>query len=83
MTAPASRSESRSSFDGRGPLDPAWRRGDSLWSVVSDSELESALDRVRALDEAGALDTFVAEQDRMRPSIGQVGFHCAVREPVQ
>ena len=68
-------------FDGRGPLDPAWRRGDSLWSVVSDSELESALDRVRALDEAGALDAFVAEQDRMRPSVGQVGFHYAVREP--
>ena len=62
-------------FNGRGPLDPAWRRGDSLWSVVPDSELE------RALDEAGTLDAFVAEQDRMRPSVGQVGFHCAVREP--
>lgn len=68
-------------FDGRGPLDPAWRRGDSLWSVVSDSELDSALDRIRALDEAGTLDAFVAEQDRMRPSVGQIGFHYAVREP--
>ena len=67
-------------FNGRGPLDPAWRRGDSLWSVVPDSELERALDRIRALDEAGTLDAFVAEQDRMRPSVGQVGFHCAVRE---
>ena len=70
-------------FDGRGPLDPAWRRGDSLWSVVSESELEQALDRIRALDEAGALDAFVAEQDRMRPSVGQIGFHCAVRESVR
>ena len=69
-------------FDGRGPLDPAWRRGDSLWSTVSESELERALDRIRALDEAGTLDAFVDEQDRMRPSVGQVGFHCAVREPV-
>ena len=68
-------------FDGRGPLDPAWRRGDSLWSMVSESELERALDRIRALDEAGMLDAFVDEQDRMRPSVGQVGFHCAVREP--
>ena len=68
-------------FDGRGPLDPAWRRGDSLWSMVPDSELERALDRIRALDEAGTLDAFVDEQDRMRPSVGQVGFHCAVREP--
>ena len=67
--------------DGRGPLDPAWRRGDSLWSVISDSELNRALDRIRALDDAGTLDAFVAEQDRMRPSVGQVGFHYAVREP--
>ena len=68
-------------FDRRGPLDPSWRRGDSLWSMVSESELERALDRIRALDEAGTLDAFVDEQDRMRPSVGQVGFHCAVREP--
>ena len=68
-------------FDRRGPLDPAWRRGDSLWSMVSESELERALDRIRALDEAGTLDAFVDEQDRMRPSVGQVGFHCAEREP--
>lgn len=69
-------------FDGRGPLDPAWRRGDSLWSVVSASELESALHRIRALDDAGTLDAFVAENDRMRTSVGQVGFHFAVREPM-
>ena len=40
-------------FDARGPLDPAWRRGDSLWSTVSEPVLETALDRIRALDEAG------------------------------
>ena len=68
-------------FDGRGPLDPGWRRGDSLWSVVSEAELERALDRVRDLEEAGTLDAFVAEQDRMRPLVGQIGFHCAVRQP--
>ena len=68
-------------FDGRGALDPAWRRGDSLWSLVSESELARAVDRIRSLDEAGTLDAFVAEQDRMRPSIGQIGFHYAVREP--
>ena len=68
-------------FNGRGPLDPAWRRGDSLWSIVPEVELASALERIRALDEAGALDAFVAEQDRMRSSIGQIGFHHAVRGP--
>ena len=69
--------------DGRGPLDPAWRRGDSLWSVVSDSELNRALGRIRALDDAGTLDGFVAEHDRMRSSVGQVGFHYAIREPTK
>ena len=68
-------------FNGRGPFDPAWRRGDSLWSIVPESELASALERIRALDEAGALDAFVDEQDRMRPSVGQIGFHYAVRVP--
>ena len=68
-------------FDGRGPFDPAWRRGDSLWSVASEAELDRALDRVRALDEAGTLDLFVAEHDRTRPSVGQIGFHYAVRQP--
>ena len=68
-------------FNGRGPLDPAWRRGDSLWSIVPESELAGALERIRALDEAGALDAFVAERDRLRPSIGQIGFHHAVRGP--
>ena len=33
-------------FDGRGLLDPEWRRGDSMWSVVSEAELERALDRI-------------------------------------
>ena len=68
-------------FDARGPLDPAWRRGDSLWSTVSEPVLETALDRIRALDEAGTLDAYVAEHDRMRPSVGQIGFHYLVREP--
>lgn len=68
-------------FNGRGPLDAAWRRGDSLWSLASEPELERALDRIRALDEAGTLDEFVAEQDRSRPSIGQIGFHYAARDP--
>ena len=68
-------------FDGRGPLDPAWRRGDSLWSAVAEAELARALGTVRALDAAGTLDAFVSEHDRRRPAIGQTGFHFAVRVP--
>ena len=68
-------------FEGRGPLDPAWRRGDSLWSAISEAALARALDTVRTLDAAGTLDTFVSEHDRQRPLIGQTGFHFAVRAP--
>jgi len=68
-------------FDGRGPLEPAWRRGDSLWSDVSEAELARALETVRTLDAAGTLDAFVAEHDRRRPSVGQTGFHFAIRAP--
>ena len=68
-------------FNGRGPLDPAWRRGDSLWADASERELARALETIRAHDSAGTLDAFVAEHDRQRPSIGQTGFHFAVRLP--
>lgn len=68
-------------FDGRGPLDPAWRRGDSLWADASEAELARALETVRTLDAAGTLDAFVAEHDRRRPSVGQTVFHYAIRLP--
>ncbi len=61
-------------FDGRGPLDKAWRDGDSFWAHVSAAELEAAQSRVRNLDAEGALDAFVAEHDARRPDIGQITF---------
>lgn len=67
-------------FDGRGPLDKAWRDGDSFWSLATPEELDSALAEVRALDAAGELDAFVARHDARRPSIGQITFLHAVRE---
>ncbi len=67
-------------FDRRGPVDPGWARGVSLWSLVSEPELKRALKRIHALDEAGTLEAFVAEQDHMRLVVGQIGFHYTVRE---
>ena len=64
-------------FDGRGPLDKAWRDGDSFWALVDAQELAGALDQVRKLDEASMLDDFLAEHDARRPSIGQITFVCA------
>lgn len=66
-------------FDGRSVLDASWRNGDSTWSLASDGELLAALDRVQAMDEAGTLDAFVAEHDRLRADIGQVTFVTARR----
>ncbi len=66
-------------FDGRGPLDAAWRAGDSIWALASADEIERACARVRELDRAGVLDDFVAEHDSRRPMIGQIAFLSATR----
>lgn len=66
-------------FDARGPLDPAWRAGDSLWSTVTADELEAMETRVRELDARGELEAFVARQDADRVHIGQTTFVCAAR----
>jgi len=66
-------------FDGRGPLDKAWRDGDSFWALADPEGLKAALDQVRALDATGDLAAFVAKHDARRPSIGQITFLCAAR----
>lgn len=66
-------------FDGRGPLDPVWRAGDSLWALASREELDAALDKVRTLDAQGGLTDFVAANDARRPEVGQITFLAAVR----
>ncbi|MFQ5958746.1 MAG: hypothetical protein ACE5LF_05195, partial [Alphaproteobacteria bacterium] len=66
-------------FDGRGPLEKAWRDGDSVWALASADEVERAMAKVRALDAAGALDAFVAAHDSRRALIGQITFVFAMR----
>ncbi len=66
-------------FDGRGPLDPVWRNGDSIWALAAEDERAQALERVRRLDAAGRLDAFVAEADARRAAIGQITFLAAFR----
>jgi ubiquinone/menaquinone biosynthesis C-methylase UbiE len=66
-------------FNGRGPLDKAWRDGDSFWAQVGAAEVATALARVRDLDAKGSLDAFVAEHDARRPEIGQITFLFATR----
>ncbi len=61
-------------LEGRGPLDPAWRAGDSMWSVVSEERLEEVCAQIRALEARGELSDFVALHDRARPVVGQTTF---------
>lgn len=66
-------------FDGEGPLDPAWRKGDSIWSLATSSEIGNAERRIRDLAAVGGLQAFVAEHDRLRPSLGQFSFFLGSR----
>lgn len=66
-------------FNARGPLDPGWRAGDSMWSSVSDAELEAACARVAQLEQAGALRHYMRKQDVARKRTGQMSFLYARR----
>lgn len=66
-------------FDPRGPLDPAWRLGDSIWALATADALANAEARIRALDQAGHLEAYVEEQDSRRPEVGQFTFFTAVK----
>jgi hypothetical protein len=66
-------------LDPAGPFEQGWRNGDSVWSLVSASELEAALERLRELHEAGEAAAFVRDNDQLRRKIGQAVFVWAVR----
>lgn len=71
--------QGRAYFDPRGPLDPEWRAGDSIWAMLSAEELEEVEARVREMDARGELESFVAEHDAERLELGQTTFLCATR----
>jgi len=66
-------------FNARGPLDPGWRAGDSIWSSVNDAELQAACARVMQLERDGALQRYMREQDAARKHTGQMSFLYARR----
>ena len=61
-------------LDPRGPLQPEWRKGDSLWTTLSPERLSQVCDRIREMDDAGQLEAFVREHDATRQEIGQMTF---------
>ncbi len=66
-------------FDPHGPLSKEWRDGDSVWSLVSEDQLERALYRIRKLDRNGELEAYVARNDARRRDIGQATLLFASR----
>lgn len=66
-------------FEPRGPLDPDWRRSDSIWALASSEELARAEARVVELDRTGRLEAYVAEHDASRRRHGQFTFVLAMK----
>jgi ubiquinone/menaquinone biosynthesis C-methylase UbiE len=66
-------------FDPRGPLDPAWRDGDSFWELVDDAELDRATTCIRDLEARSELDDYMHRHDEERRLIGQTTFVIARR----
>jgi SAM-dependent methyltransferase len=63
-------------LDPKGPLSEAWRAGDSTWSLVSDTELASARQRVEQMNVAGTMQAYLDEREKKRLEVGQSTFVC-------
>ena len=64
-------------FDTRGILDPTWRNGDSIWSLVPQTTLHAVLTEVNQLLQLGQMDEFIRDADRSRCLVGQTTFTIA------
>ena len=64
-------------FNVDGPFDPQWRRGDSIWSLVSDDDLNDVLEFISALKKSSKLEEYIQDKDRSRLKYGQITFTIA------
>lgn len=71
--------QGQSYFDPEGPLKPSWRAGDSIWSLITDEELELVISKVNDLNNSGAMEEYIKHHDRHRPGVGQVLFLHAIK----
>ena len=67
-------------LDPKGPLSPAWRAGDSCWSLASKEELAHALEEVGSRLEDGSMPAFINDREKLRAELGQTTFLIA-RKP--
>lgn len=66
-------------FNRVGPLDPAWRDGDSVWSLAPPEELAAACMQVREMESECTLAAYVADHDAKRLATGQITYLCAIK----
>ena len=64
-------------FYSEGILDPDWRSGDSIWSLVPEESLAAVLEKVNAMRRSGKLNAFMKSNDQTRKNTGQVTFSIA------
>jgi len=64
-------------FDTHGMLDPTWRNGDSIWSLVPQTNLHAVLTEVNQLLQLGQMDEFLRHADQQRRLVGQTTFTIA------
>ena len=61
-------------FNVDGPFDSDWRRGDSIWSLVSDDDLNDVLEFLKGLKNSSKLKEFIQKNDEPRSKYGQITF---------
>ncbi len=67
-------------FSGNGPLNPEWRSGDSIWSLVSEKNLFEVINKISILQNEGKLNEFILDKDKIRHYCGQVTFTIARKQ---
>ena len=71
--------QGESYFNAEAVLDYAWRKGDSIWTLASDHELQTALTRIAELSARNKLQSFMQRYDVDRPTVGQTSFSVAIK----
>ena len=66
--------QGESYLDPKGPLKKAWRDGDSTWSLATEQEMASALERVHRMHEDGTIMDFLSEREQLRQQVAQTMF---------
>ena len=67
-------------LDPSGPLSPAWRAGDSTWSLATEEELARAIAEMKTRLDDGSMTAFIADREKLRGELGQTTFLIA-RKP--